>query len=514
MKPRILASDTSKWIVHCVVCTLYILIAFTLSEFITEPTHQFVDIVVAIIHSSIIFAFTLLLTIIVSAINHWLFIACYSILCLIGAVLTYFKYTIRFALSPSFIDVMFNNQASISAELITPSLIVFSFLGTIAGSLIASYRTRYHLEWKKPAVFITIGIALVGITILVAVPRLSRSFETRIPFIAINSVNKYIDQYKGVVAIRNRQCQYATIDSIDTPMIIVVIGESLRSANIGMNGYHRNTTPRLEALGAISFDKVYGIYGTTIHDVPHMLTRADRNNPERAKTERSFIDIFKCAGLHSAAITNQDLERNYRYFLTEDVDTTISATYNISFSTTTSWLDTDMLPHYNNLISTRHYNLIVLHSIGSHWWYNTHYTEQTAQYQPAMTSNHFMTSDSMQIVNSYDNTVLYTDYFLSEVIRPLQGKNAIMLYLSDHGENLGENGKWLHASDITPQLLHVAAFVWMSDTYKTLHPDRYNALLNNRHNTYYSDYLYHTAIEAANIQTDVLDSTMTLFYMK
>ena len=117
--------------------------------------------------------------------------------------------------------------------------------------------------------------------------------------------------------------------------------------------------------------------------------------------------------------------------------------------------------------------------------------------------------DSMEIVNSYDNTVLYTDYILSEIIKPLQNKNAIMIYLSDHGEALGENNQWLHASE-SEVMHHTAAMVWMSNKYIKNYPDKYNALLYNQSNKQKTDFLYHTTIDAGNISTDVLDSTLSL----
>ena len=119
----------------------------------------------------------------------------------------------------------------------------------------------------------------------------------------------------------------------------------------------------------------------------------------------------------------------------------------------------------------------------------------------------------MEIVNSYDNTVLYTDFIISEIIKPLQNKNAIMIYLSDHGEALGEDNLWLHASD-AEIMHHTAALVWMSKKYIELYPNKYNALLLNKTQKHKTDFLYHTAIDAGNIKTDVLDSTLSLLNKK
>jgi glucan phosphoethanolaminetransferase (alkaline phosphatase superfamily) len=115
----------------------------------------------------------------------------------------------------------------------------------------------------------------------------------------------------------------------------------------------------------------------------------------------------------------------------------------------------------------------------------------------------------MEVVNSYDNTVLYTDFIISEIIKPLQNKNAIMIYLSDHGEALGEDNLWLHASD-AEIMHHTAALVWMSDKYIENYPNKYNAILSNKQKKYKTDFLYHTVIDAGNISTDVLDIKLSL----
>jgi glucan phosphoethanolaminetransferase (alkaline phosphatase superfamily) len=118
--------------------------------------------------------------------------------------------------------------------------------------------------------------------------------------------------------------------------------------------------------------------------------------------------------------------------------------------------------------------------------------------------------DSIEIVNSYDNTVLYTDYIISEIIKPLLNKNAIMIYISDHGEALGENNMWLHANE-SEIMHHTAALVWMSDRYKSNNKRKHSFLLQKQHKKQKTDFVYHSVIDAANIKTDVIDKELSIF---
>jgi lipid A ethanolaminephosphotransferase len=113
--------------------------------------------------------------------------------------------------------------------------------------------------------------------------------------------------------------------------------------------------------------------------------------------------------------------------------------------------------------------LIVLHQMGNHGpEYYRRYPKAFEQFTPTCKSGELSTCTQQEVDNAYDNAILYTDYFLSEVIRFLRqydnSYETAMLYVSDHGESLGEHGFYLHAAPymIAPQeQTHVPAIVWM-----------------------------------------------------
>lgn len=509
-KLSVSGNGTTVWIVHIIICSLYITLMFSSSDFVLTPMASFADAVYAVMHWSVIFiAFTSVLFII-SFIHRYLLYAVYSLVCLLSAILTYFKYSIGFSFNTMILDIIFANDITVSADMVTLPLVAYTITTTAIGIVLAVQSRRYRINYKSPVTYIALALSIIGSITMLGEGRFQRPIAERIPFNIVFVSSKYLEQKEVIAVERPRQCTYARTADSDTTIVVAVIGEALRPSNLSINGYHRSTTPKMESLDVVSFDSVYSDFVYTNKSVPHLMTRADRNNPERAYNERSFIDVYKCAGIPTAVISNQDAEKHYAYFINE-ADTTIRANISKTPYNFDKWLDGDILPHYNSLLQHDGSQLIVIHTIGSHWWYCSHFTDEYAWYTPIIKSRIVNQSDSMHIVNSYDNTVVYTDYVLSGIIEPLKEKNAIVLYLSDHGEQLGENGQWLHASE-SEIMQHTASLVWMSDKYKRLYPERYDYVLENRHNQYLTDYFYHTVIEAGNIGTDVLDTTMSLFH--
>jgi glucan phosphoethanolaminetransferase (alkaline phosphatase superfamily) len=409
------------------------------------------------------------------------------------------------------LDIIFQNDMMVSADMITIQLIVWSLLITCIGYFIASLRKKYTVNFNKVTTYIIISTGLILSTILLNPnERFARPICERIPFNIFNVITKYISQHQEIAIKRPQQCSYANITTNDSTIVVIVIGEALRPSNMSINGYQRNTTPNLEKLNVISLDSIFSDFVYTNRSIPHLMTRATTENPEIAYSERSFIDIFKKAGIHTATIANQDAEKPYIYFI-EEADTVIKSNQSKTVYNFDKWLDEDILPHYNRILNKNFkHQLVVIHTIGSHWWYNAHYSSEYEKFAPTMQSRIVSNCDSIEIVNSYDNTVLYTDYIISEIIKPLLNKNAIMIYISDHGEALGENNMWLHANE-SEIMHHTAALVWMSDRYKSNNKTKHSFLLQKQHKKQKTDFVYHSVIDAANIKTDVIDKELSIF---
>ena len=511
---NIINQDFIKWIGHTILCALYITTSCTIFDFIDTPIKSTTDILFIILHWGTITTALFTVLSLVSITTPKIYTIIYTSLCFLSSILAYFRYTINFSFNTMILDIVFQNDMMVSADMITIQLILWSILISCIGYFIASLRKKYTINFKKNTTYIIISTHLIlSIILLNPNGRFARPICERIPFNIFNVITKYISQHQEIATERPQQCSYANTTTKDSTIVVIIIGEALRPANMSINGYKRHTTPILEKLNTISLDSIFSDFVYTNRSVPHLMTRATTENPEIAYSERSFIDIFKKAGIHTATIANQDAEKPYAYFINE-ADTIIRSNQTKTVYNFDKWLDEDILPHYNNLLNLNNKKqLIVIHTIGSHWWYNSHYSDEYEIFKPTMQSRIVSNCDSMEIVNSYDNTVLYTDFIISEIIKPLQNKNAIMIYLSDHGEALGENNQWLHASE-SDVMHHTAALIWMSDKYKNNYPNKYYALLKNKHKKQNTEFLFHSAIDAANIASDVIDSTRIIFIEK
>jgi lipid A ethanolaminephosphotransferase len=158
--------------------------------------------------------------------------------------------------------------------------------------------------------------------------------------------------------------------------------------------------------------------------------------------------------------------------------------------------------------------LIVLHQMGNHGpAYYKRYPREFEKFTPVCKTNQLDECTTEQIENAYANAVLYTDYFLSRVINLLKRNSiafeAAMVYMSDHGESLGENGIYLHGLPyfMAPDSQkHVAAVMWFGNTFKL---DR-EALRAKSQGSFSHDNLFHTILGMMEVQTSVYNKSLDI----
>jgi glucan phosphoethanolaminetransferase (alkaline phosphatase superfamily) len=421
----------------------------------------------------------------------------------------YFRYTTGTILTTMIVDATLSNDTQITLELISAGLILIVFSSLVIAVLFVYYRFRKLQKIRR--IYIHCLTAILLCLIVFNIPRIKFPIAERIPFNLYYISSRYLSERKEVLTERKVLSENVICSEKENLIVVLVLGESLRADHLGFNGYERNTTPYLSQEDIISFPNIYSEHTHTNASLPHILTRSDSANLDLANEERSFIDLFKHCGYYTVWLANQESAKSYIYFMNE-CDTLIYANANKSSYVFDKWTDEDLLPFFELFIRKEEGNrFILMHTIGSHWYYNSHYTDEFQKYKPVSKSKIIRSNTQEEMINSYDNTVLYTDYFVYEVINRLRNKNAILFYLSDHGETLGEDGIWLHAVD-TPPTHYPACWVWLSPQYKNENPVKYETLQNNKEKKYRTDFLFHTILEAADIQSDVINETFSLFY--
>jgi glucan phosphoethanolaminetransferase (alkaline phosphatase superfamily) len=146
--------------------------------------------------------------------------------------------------------------------------------------------------------------------------------------------------------------------------------------------------------------------------------------------------------------------------------------------------DSALLPIIQNVIhQNKDRNLFLLvHTIGSHWRYLLRYPPSFTKFKPVSDRNRNLIGHSpINItVNEYDNSILYSDYIINQIIETVKAANAeaSVTYVSDHGENLNDDSRHLYFHSYTPTryTVHVPFFMWLSDSYVQKYPDKYQLL--------------------------------------
>ena len=252
---------------------------------------------------------------------------------------------------------------------------------------------------------------------------------------------------------------------------VLIIGETARFSNFSINGYPRQTNPQLSQLGNIaSFRNVLAEACNTQIALPTILTRSTATNFDVYKSEKSVVEAFKEAGFSTYWIANQSTNYPLIRRIFKQCDE--------SFITTKDYdsvenYDGNLFPSIDSVLAKNDKKqFIVIHTLGSHFRYNFRYPEAFRKFRPdfegAFGYDLLTESNKQQLINSYDNSILYTDFFISTVIRKVENLNthSFVYYLSDHAENMFEDGKILHGTTPNYYTMHIPLIVWYFDLYK------------------------------------------------
>lgn len=273
------------------------------------------------------------------------------------------------------------------------------------------------------------------------------------PATTLYSVFRYVQEVQAADD-DNSYIQKSTYAQIVEPtphyeLTVVVVGETARADHFSLNGYARITNPLLaQESRLLSYVSVSACGTSTAVSVPCMFSldpksRFDLNNS--ARTE-NILDLLHKSGVNVLWRDNNSSSKGvaeripYESFSSPDINPVCDA----------ECRDVGMLEGLQRYIETHPGDvLIVLHQMGSHGpAYYKRYPPEFEKWTPACQTSELSECTQDEIINAYDNTILYTDYFLSKVIDWLKSNDGVyepvMLYISDHGESLGEDGLYLH----------------------------------------------------------------------
>lgn len=293
-------------------------------------------------------------------------------------------------------------------------------------------------------------------------------------------------------------------------LVILVVGETARAENFSLSGYPRDTTPRLKQDNVVYFKNASSCGTETAISVPCMFSNMPRSDYDAtlASHQEGLLDVMAHAGVD---LLWRENDGGCKGACDRIPHIDMTKLHLSQYCDGDVCMDNVLLYKLNDYINgLQGDGVIVLHQMGSHGpAYYRRSTPEIRQFSPTCDSNQIQDCTHEQLVNTYDNSLLYTDAMLDSTIKLLQlysGKfNTAMVYLSDHGESLGENGMYLHGTPYMfapSQQTHVPFLMWMSADYERQFGINRQCLQSLAQTDKVSqDNLFHTLLGMLNVQT-------------
>ncbi|WP_422777310.1 phosphoethanolamine transferase [Pseudomonas mediterranea] len=419
------------------------------------------------------------------------------------------------------------------------SLKLFAYLGLLGvlpSWLLFKTPIKYR-SWPKELLSkLMVGVAsaaMIGVVALANYQGLSSLFrnhhELRLMIVPSNYIGASVSYLREQVVSAKQPFVKLGEDASRNPawqaharksLTVLVVGESARAENFGILGYKRDTTPKLDhEAGLIAFTDVHSCGTETAVSVPCMFSNMGRKNYDasKAKNQEGLLDVLQRAGLEVIWRDNQSgckgtCDRVTQQDVSNLKDPTLCAN--------SECRDEILLQGLQHFIDTLDKDtVLVLHQMGSHGpEYFKRYPKEYEHFTPVCESNALNNCSRESIVNGYDNTLVYTDHVLStliDLLRANQDKvDTAMLYLSDHGESLGEYNLFLHG---TPYMLapeqqkHVAMLAWFSDSYQKSFAVDTHCLQMSREKPLSQDNLFHSMLGLLEVNSKVYNRDLDLF---
>lgn len=350
-----------------------------------------------------------------------------------------------------------------------------------------------------------------------------------IPLYAFDSMKGYIRRELkknseplkiiGKDAVQTKRSKTKTIG-------VMIVGETARWDHFSLNGYKRETNPKLQQQSIFNYSQTRSCGTSTAFSVPCMFSFLERENysPEKAAGQTNSLDVLKKAGVNVYWVDNNSSCKGVCDRIGE-INIRDEPDKQSPFFQDGEVLDETLIGKVDEILSTNQGNadiLLVVHTMGSHGpKYYRRYPDEFSKFEPACKKSTPQECTDEEIVNAYDNTILYTDYIINLFIEYLKNKqkknNTFLFYASDHGESLGEKGLYLHG---LPYFLaplsqtQVPMLSWFSKNYIKDEELDISAMQRMQDDKLSHDYLSYSLLGAFNINTKINKPSLSLIKRK
>lgn len=310
----------------------------------------------------------------------------------------------------------------------------------------------------------------------------------------INLFLKDLKEFRQNENVRINSAQNISIKEQNATFVIV-IGESANKNNMSLYGYERTTTPRLDALSKdenfIKFTAAYSAHTHTTQTLTYALSAKNQYNDLELSKAITIIELAKLAGFKTAWISNQ---AKYGMWGSPLANIASSADYSVFLNENDhdNKLDELLLPElekYKNLAKSPK-NLIIIHTIGSHVRYADRYPNAFATF-------------GLQSVDKYDNSVLYSDFIITEILKSAKKFDnfAGMLYFSDHAEDL--SGLMHDSNQFRFGMTYIPFIAYFAPEFSAKNTDLISALKAHQNSTWTNDLLFNLLSSLLGIKSSL-----------
>ncbi|WP_088693410.1 MULTISPECIES: phosphoethanolamine--lipid A transferase [unclassified Rhizobium] len=344
------------------------------------------------------------------------------------------------------------------------------------------------------------------------------------PVTPIVSATRYFVQAgkeaRSVVRPVGTDAKVVPVMSLNKPRVtIIVAGETARAMNFSLGDYGRNTNPELQKRNVLYFPHTTSCGTATATSIPCMFSPFTRASYTHAKGSQNegLMDVLAHAGIDVTWFDNNTGSKGAAARIPY-VD--LANSTDPRFCRNGECQDgifLDRLDDWLNGVSKD--SVLVLHQIGSHGpAYHLRYPKEFRKFTPECETAELSNCKDNEIVNAYDNSILYTDHFLSTVIDRLKARSdkiaAGLIYMSDHGESLGEKGLYLHGAPyfLAPEeQKHVPFLLWLDPDFTASMALDKACLAQSTNDPTSHDNLFHSVLGMMNVVTSVYEPKLDVF---
>ena len=455
-----------------------------------------------------------------------------SLLLLVSAAASYFIYSYGIVIDYSMLVNVVQTDPAEAGDLLSWRMLGWLLLFAVLPILLISRVRLLQRSWKRE-MLAKLGGILVALLCIGAIAATSyqsyaslvrNNREIRLMLVPSNVLAAMHSYLKREFAVPLKlevvgEDAYRMLPGGKPKVTVVVVGETARAANFSLNGYARETNPELAARGVINFEQASSCGTATAVSVPCMFQNVGREDykDSMANSREGLLDVLQRAGVN---VLWRDNNSGCKGACEREPYEDVSHIDVPSLCKAGECYDEVLLHGLQAYLDgLNHDAVIVLHMKGSHGpAYYKRYPAAFEKFTPVCKSNELDRCQQDTIVNAYDNTLLYTDHVLAQTIDLLQHNSqrldTAMLYMSDHGESLGESGLYLHGLPYAmapSEQTHIPMVLWLSNGIQQRQGITPDCLEVKAKQPASQDNLFHSVLGLMDVHTDAYHAGLDLF---